>query len=105
MANAGVLADAIHLPGIVGAFLAGLAVNASVREKPASAKLEFLSKIAVHSDLLRCHGVPDQPGRMRSGIINHVPFVAGIIAALLVGKSVAAWVVGRTFGYIGSIAS
>ncbi len=44
MAVAGVLADAIQLPGIVGAFLAGLAVNASARDKPASAKLEFLGK-------------------------------------------------------------
>src|SRR3954469_19543282 len=44
MAIAGVLADAIQLPGIVGAFLAGLAVNASARDAPASAKLEFLGK-------------------------------------------------------------
>jgi Na+:H+ antiporter len=44
MAVAGVLAEAIQLPGIVGAFLAGLAVNASVRDKPASAKLEFLGR-------------------------------------------------------------
>jgi Kef-type K+ transport system membrane component KefB len=38
MAIARVLADAIRLPGIVGAFLAGLAVNASARDKPAIAK-------------------------------------------------------------------
>jgi Kef-type K+ transport system membrane component KefB len=44
MAIAGVLADAIQLAGIVGAFLAGLAVNASAHGKPASAKLEFLGK-------------------------------------------------------------
>lgn len=36
MTIAGALADAIQLPGIVGAFLAGLAVNASARDKPAS---------------------------------------------------------------------
>jgi len=44
MAIAGVLADAIQLPGIVGAFLAGLAINASAQNAPASVKLEFLSK-------------------------------------------------------------
>jgi Kef-type K+ transport system membrane component KefB len=44
MAIAGVLADAIQLPGIVGAFLAGLAINASAQKAPASLKLEFLSK-------------------------------------------------------------
>ena len=37
MAVAGVLADCINLPGIVGAFLAGLAVNAAVEEHPAKA--------------------------------------------------------------------
>ena len=42
MAIAGVLADTIQLPGIVGAFLAGLAVNASAHEAPASATLQFL---------------------------------------------------------------
>src|SRR5207244_2067265 len=36
------LAQFINLPGIVGAFLAGLAVNAAVKDKPAKGKLEFL---------------------------------------------------------------
>ena len=44
MAIAGVLADAIQLPGIVGAFLAGLAINASAQHAPASAKLQFMGK-------------------------------------------------------------
>jgi Kef-type K+ transport system membrane component KefB len=33
------------------------------------------------------------------GIFDNSLLVAGIIAALLVGKWIAAWVVGRTFGY------
>src|SRR5262249_8032432 len=41
VAVAGLLAQSINLPGIVGAFLAGLAVNAAVKDKPAKAKLEF----------------------------------------------------------------
>ena len=44
MAVAGVLADLINLPGIVGAFLAGLSVNAAVQDHPAKEKLEFLGK-------------------------------------------------------------
>jgi Kef-type K+ transport system membrane component KefB len=35
------LAQSINLPDIVGAFLAGLAVNAAVKNKPAKEKLEF----------------------------------------------------------------
>ena len=47
IAVAGMMADAIQLPGIVGAFLVGLAVNTSARDKPASAK-----QVPVHPDLL-----------------------------------------------------
>ena len=41
VAVAGLLAQIINLPGIVGAFLAGLAVNAAVHDKPAKEKLKF----------------------------------------------------------------
>ena len=99
MAIAGVLADAIQLPGIVGAFLAGLAVNASARDKPASAKLEFLSKSLFIPIFFIVTGFLINPVVFVQGIFDNFPLVAGIIAALLVGKWIAAWVVGRTFGY------
>jgi hypothetical protein len=41
MAVAGLLAQSINLPGIVGALLAGLTVNAAVHDKLAKEKLEF----------------------------------------------------------------
>jgi Kef-type K+ transport system membrane component KefB len=41
LAVAAVIAQAINLPGIVGAFLAGLAVNAAVHNQPAKEKIEF----------------------------------------------------------------
>src|SRR6516165_10387525 len=44
MAAAGMLADLINLPDIVGAFLAGWAVNAAVGDHPAKEKLEFFGK-------------------------------------------------------------
>ena len=44
MAVAGVLAKAIDLPDIVGAFLAGLAVNAAVAGHPAKVKLQFFGQ-------------------------------------------------------------
>ena len=99
MAIAGVLADAIQLPGIVGAFLAGLAVNASARDKPASAKLEFLAKSLFIPIFFVVTGFLIDPIVFVQGIINNFPLVAGIIAALLIGKWIAAWVVGRAFGY------
>ena len=99
MAVAGLLADAIQLPGIVGAFLAGLAVNASARDKPASAKLEFLSKSLFIPIFFIVTGFLINPIEFVQGIFDNSMLVAGIIAALLVGKWIAAWVVGRTFGY------
>jgi len=99
MAIAGVLADAIQLPGIVGAFLAGLAVNASARDKPASAKLEFLAKSLFIPIFFVVTGFLIDPIVFVQGIIDNFPLVAGIIAALLIGKWIAAWVVGRAFGY------
>jgi Kef-type K+ transport system membrane component KefB len=99
MAIAGVLADAIQLPGIVGAFLAGLAVNASARDKPASAKLEFLGKSLFIPIFFIVTGFLINPVAFVRAIFDNFPLVAGVIAALLVGKWIAAWVVGRSFGY------
>jgi Kef-type K+ transport system membrane component KefB len=99
MAIAGVLADAIQLPGIVGAFLAGLAINASAQNAPASVKLEFLSKSLFIPIFFVVTGFLINPITFVYGIFDNFSLVAGIIGALLVGKWIAAWVVGRAFGY------
>ncbi len=87
------------MPGIVGAFLAGLAVNASAREKPASAKLEFLSKSLFIPIFFIVTGFLINPVTFVQGIIDNFLLVAGIIVALLAGKWIAAWVVGSAFKY------
>jgi Kef-type K+ transport system membrane component KefB len=99
MAVAGVLADAIQLPGIVGAFLAGLALNASARDKPASAKAEFLGKSLFIPIFFITTGFLVNPVTLFRGIVEDFPMVAGIVGALLVGKGVAAWIAGLCFGY------
>ena len=99
MAMAGVLADAIQLPGIVGAFLAGLAINASAQHAPASAKLEFLAKSLFIPIFFVVTGFLINPISFIYGIFDNFLLVASIIGALLVGKWMAAWGVGRAFGY------
>jgi Kef-type K+ transport system membrane component KefB len=99
MVVAGVLADAIQLPGIVGAFLGGLALNASVRDKPASIKLEFLSKSLFIPIFFIVTGFLINPVEFFWGIVDYFPLVASIIGALLLGKGIAAWIAGRAFGY------
>jgi Kef-type K+ transport system membrane component KefB len=101
MAVAGAMADAIQLPGIVGAFLAGLAVNASARDKPASEKLQFLGKSLFIPIFFIVTGFLINPVAFVQDILDNFPLVAGIIAALLVGKWIAAWGAGRAFGYTG----
>ena len=99
LAVAGVLADVIELPGIVGAFLAGLAINASAQDKPASAKLEFLGKSLFIPIFFITTGFLVNPVTFVRGIVENFPVVAGIIVALLIGKGIAAWFAGRWFGY------
>jgi Kef-type K+ transport system membrane component KefB len=99
MIVAGLLADSIQLPGIVGAFLAGLAVNASARDKPASAKLQFLGKSLCIPIFFVVTGFLIDPAVFVSDIIDNFSLVVGIIATLLVGKAIAAWAAGRAFGY------
>ena len=99
MAIAGVLADAIQLPGIVGAFLAGLAINASAQNAPASVKLEFLAKSLFIPIFFVVTGFLINPISFVYGIFDNFLLVGSIIGALLVGKWIAAWGVGRAFGY------
>jgi len=99
MAIAGALAAVIQLPGIVGAFLAGLAVNAAARDKPASAKLAFLGKSLFIPIFFIATGFLINPVTFVQGAINNFLLVAGIIGALLVGKWIAAWAIGQAFGY------
>jgi Kef-type K+ transport system membrane component KefB len=99
MAIAGVLADAIQLPGIVGVFLAGLAINASAQKAPASLKLEFLSKSFFIPIFFVVTGFLIDPIKFVFGIFDDFFLVASIVGALLVGKWMAAWAVGHAFGY------
>lgn len=99
MVVAGVLAEAIQLPGIVGAFLAGLAVNAAARDKPASTKLEFLGRSLFIPIFFIVTGFLINPVAFVLGIFDDYALVGSIIAALLVGKGIAAWIAGRAFGY------
>jgi Kef-type K+ transport system membrane component KefB len=99
MAIAGALAAAIQLPGIVGAFLAGLAVNASAHDKPASAKLAFLGKSLFIPIFFIVTGFLINPVTFVQGIADNFLLVTGIIGALLVGKWIAAWAAGKAFAY------
>ncbi len=99
MGTAGVIAQAINLPGIVGSFLAGLSVNAAVRGKPAKEKLEFFGNSFFIPIFFIVTGFLIDPRVFAGSIFNNFPLVAGIIGALLVGKWIAAVIASRAFAY------
>lgn len=99
IAIASALADLINLPGIVGAFLAGLALNTAVKDIPAKEKLEFLGRSLFIPCFFIVIGFLINPLAFLRSIIGNFPLVGGVIGALLVGKAIAAAVAGRTFGY------
>jgi Na+:H+ antiporter len=76
MAVAGAIADLINLPGIVGAFLAGLAVNGAVQDNPARAKLEFFGKALFIPSFLYRHRSLNRSGRFRRR--RRRPFPTGL---------------------------
>jgi len=99
MAAAGVLAQAINLPGIVGAFLAGLAVNASVHDKPAKEKLEFFGNSFFIPTFFFVTGFLIDPVVFVQTVVDNFTLALAIIVALIGGKWLAAAIVGSAFKY------
>jgi Kef-type K+ transport system membrane component KefB len=99
LAVTALLAQLINLPGIVGTFLAGLAVNASVKDKPAKGKLEFIGNTVFLPIFFIVTGFLIDPVALIASISEDFFLAAGIIVALLIGKWIAAESCGRAFGY------
>jgi Kef-type K+ transport system membrane component KefB len=99
MAVSGMLADLINLPDIVGAFLAGLAVNAAVGDHPAKEKLDFIGRAFFIPIFFIVVGFLIVPSAVAQTIFNNFWLVAGMVASLILGKGAAAAISGRAFGY------
>jgi Kef-type K+ transport system membrane component KefB len=96
---AGFLAQSINLPGIVGAFLAGLAVNAAVHDKPAKGKLEFFANSLFIPIFFIVTGFLIDPVLFFRSIVDNFALSTAVILALVFGKWVAAEISGRAFHY------
>jgi Na+:H+ antiporter len=99
LAMAGLLAQLVNLPGIVGAFLAGLALNAAVQSKPGKDKLEFFANSFFIPIFFVVTGFLISPILFVHSIFDNFLLVIGIISALVIGKFIAAYAAGRAFGY------
>jgi Kef-type K+ transport system membrane component KefB len=100
MAVAGVLAQYINLPGIVGAFLAGLAVNGAAHESSkAMDKLDFFGRALFIPSFFVVTGFLIDPVVFAKTIVYRPHLAFGIVVTLVVGKGIAAALTGRAFGY------
>lgn len=99
IAVSALLAQYINLPGIVGTFLAGLAVNAAVKDKPAKNKLEFMGNTLFIPIFFIVTGFLINPLALIRSLTQDSFLAGGIIVALLAGKWIAAQSCGRAFGY------
>ena len=99
IAVSALLAQYINLPGIVGTFLAGLAVNAAVKDKPAKNKLEFMGNTLFIPIFFIVTGFLIDPLALLRSLTQDSFLAGGIIAALVAGKWIAAQSCGRAFGY------
>jgi len=99
MAAAVALTRVVQLPGIVGAFLAGLAVNSAVQNKPAKEKLEFIGNSLFIPAFLVVTGFVIDPVAFARSIVDHFALAAAVVGALIVGKGVAAAIAARAFNY------
>ena len=99
VAVAGLLAQSINLPGIVGAFMAGLAINAAVHDKPAKQKLEFFGNSLFIPIFFIVTGFLINPLAFYQSITTNFPLAAAVVLALVIGKWIAAQTVGRAFAY------
>jgi Kef-type K+ transport system membrane component KefB len=88
-----------NLPGIVGTFLAGLAANVTVRDKPAKGKLEFFANSLFIPIFFIVTGFLIDPVLFFRSIVNNFALTSAVILALVVGKWLAAEIAGRAFHY------
>ena len=99
VAVADIGAEAIHLEGIVGAFLAGLAVNRAARGTEAKEKLQFIGDTLLIPVFFIAIGNLIDLRIFAQTILDNFPLMASIVGALILGKFVAAEAAARGFGY------
>ena len=99
VAIAAVAAEAINLEGIIGAFLAGLAVNTATRNSEAKHELEFIGNHLFIPVFFLTIGFLIDMRTFANTLVTHFWLVFGIVGGLIGSKYLAAEVARRVFGY------
>jgi Kef-type K+ transport system membrane component KefB len=96
---AAVGAEAIHLEGIIGAFLAGLAVNTATRDSEAKHELEFIGNHLFIPVFFLTIGFLIDLRTFANTLVTDFWLVFGVVGGLIGSKYLAAEVARRAFGY------
>jgi Kef-type K+ transport system membrane component KefB len=92
-------AEAIHLEGIIGAFLAGLALNRAAQDCRAKHELEFLGNTLFIPMFFITVGFLIDLRVFATTLASHLGLVVAIVGGLIVSKLLAALLARRAFGY------
>jgi Kef-type K+ transport system membrane component KefB len=99
IALAGFGAEVIHLEAIIGAFLAGLAVNRALSQGEAKEQLEFLGDTLFIPMFFVSIGFLIDVGVFLQTLVARTGLVVGIVGGLIVGKYLAAELTRRLYTY------
>jgi Kef-type K+ transport system membrane component KefB len=99
IALAGFGAEAINLEPIIGAFLAGLAINRALRHSGAKEQLEFLGNTLFIPMFFVSIGFLIDVVVFAQTLVARIGLVAGIVGGLIAAKFLAAHLTQRVFGY------
>lgn len=96
---AAMLAELIHLESIVGAFMAGLAVNRALRGTKTHEHIEVLGKTLFVPAFFLAIGLSLDLPKIWESLRLHFLFVFSLSAGLIAAKFAAAWLTGLVFKY------
>jgi Kef-type K+ transport system membrane component KefB len=99
VAVAAIGAEAINLEGIIGAFLAGLAVNQAARGTHAKEELEFIGNNFFIPIFFITIGFLIDLGVFYRTLLDNFALMVSIVGGLILSKFVAAAATARYFGY------
>jgi Kef-type K+ transport system membrane component KefB len=99
IAVAGFGAEAIHLEPIIGAFLAGLAINRALSHVEAKEELEFLGNTLFIPTFFVSIGFLIDAEVFVKTLVARTGLVVGIVGGLIAAKYLAAHLTQRLFGY------
>jgi Kef-type K+ transport system membrane component KefB len=93
------LAELIHLEGIIGAFLTGIAVKRAVHEGGVETHLDVMSQTFFIPAFFLTTGFLIDFQMFGRTVIEYPALVIGIVGGLILAKYLAAWLASLMFGY------